>query len=488
MAQSKRLLVVAAITTVGTEDITLFMKNGDTMALAKDEYRTRQILEKVLPNAAVGKITDISIDSYKIMEQFSDLTKKRVQFFKVPKEFISKTKKLTATKIKKVGADVGDAEITDQETLVAVIDNKGVINGVENLETQIEHSIMTSPKGMMNFLQRMAKMIDTRGHTVEDLLKFMKLSDLPISDEGDIIAYKAVQSTDKTGVYVDCHSGRVTQKIGSYVFMDDKMVDANRSASCSNGLHICSRRYLRGFSGDKILICRIPPENFIAVPYGEPEKVRVSGYHILAEVNEVAYKALKSDKPVTTDLESARLVGEILVGKHINIIEKVEIRAPKGGNLAITKVAKTKIKKATRKPKKVVALDPNEQGKPKRSRKDANPMSTAEMNSKIRKSQAKAKKPDGPDDRIKAAVAAVKAGEKSKAEIAKEFGTSTRTLGRWVDKYGSEVSRFDGATPEQILALGAIEQGKTKAEAAALAKTSSRTIGRWMVKFNVTHP
>lgn len=484
MAKSKPLLVVAAITTVGTEDITLFMKNGETMSLPKDEYRTQQILQKVLPNAAIGKVTNLTVDSYKIHEEFQEATKQRVKFYSVPKEYVSSSRKLTVSGVKKVGSDLGDAEITDAETLIAIMDNKKIVHGVENLESQFQHSVMTSPTGMLNFLERLAKMIDTRGHTVEDLLKFMKLSDLPISDSGDIIAYKAVVGT-ATG-YVDCHTRLVKQKIGSYVHMDEDMVDPNRSQSCSQGLHICSRKYLRGFSGNKILICRIPPENFIAVPYGEPEKVRVSGYHILAEVNDLAYKALKSNKPITTDLESATLIGEILLGKHINITERVKIGAPKGGDLTVKKIAKKKLKNSSVIAEPAKAIEPLEK-KSKSKRKAVHKMSTTEMNKTIRESKA-AKKPAKADPRITKALADIKAGNLSKAEIAKKYDTSTRTLGRWVVKHSEAENRFEGATPQQVISLGAIEQGKSKAEAAVLGKTSSRTIGRWMEKYGVKHP
>ncbi len=235
---------------------------------------------------------------------------------------------------------------TEEHTIIAVVQNeKGedrIIPNMEDLKDHFAHaSKLGSTKGVELFLQRLTKIIDKRGHSVAELLNFMKRNDLPIADDGSIVAYKALaKQGNKEDVFVDHHSKKVAQKVGSYVFMAEKLVDHRRRTLCSTGLHIARRGYVGGFhSGYGVLtLVKIAPEAVIAVPTTEADKMRVCGYHIVARVPEAHRAQINANQPMTggENNDAARMLGAVLRGDHVGILEEVEIGGTMGGNLKIT--------------------------------------------------------------------------------------------------------------------------------------------------------
>lgn len=346
------LTVVAAIAAI--ESITLYLVDGTTKELKTNEYQTKEIIDKVLPNAALGKPTDIVLKEYSIQKNFEENTNNEITFYVVNKEQAYKVFedgiKFTQKDIQEI-IKTGSRDFkinSDKDTIIAHIDNK-IIPGMENLEAQFQRANETDSVGMAVFLKRLSKVINKRGHSIKELLNFMKNADLPIAEDGSIVAYKLLYK--KEDHFVDCHTRKVIQRVGDYVYMNEELVDLNRRTQCSTGLHIARRDYLKGFKGDVIVICKIAPEAVIAVPYNEPSKVRVAGYHIVAELDLNAMKLLKSNTPMTSDNKAAILLTNILKGNHINIVNHVEITEAYGGNISTTKVAKSNKPKQTIKTK-----------------------------------------------------------------------------------------------------------------------------------------
>lgn len=222
-----------------------------------------------------------------------------------------------------------------EETIVAVVGNK-VIPGAENLSNQlISASKLQDYTGFKVFMQRLSKVIDQRQHSVDDLLKFLGVADLPIADDGCIVMYKRLESKG-TGTYVDVHSKKVKQKVGSLVFMDQSLVDPNRRRDCSNGLHVATVGYLGSFSGDVTIIGKVRPEDVIAVPQGDASKMRVSGYHIIAELTPKQKSMVNSGRKLSDAEGGAALLNDVLRGNHIGITQHVEIKGHRGENVVIT--------------------------------------------------------------------------------------------------------------------------------------------------------
>lgn len=230
------------------------------------------------------------------------------------------------------GFSATDVEGAEETTVIAVLDDDTCIPGCEVLATQAQAVAagVGSGTGMENFLRR-AGMIK-RGHSVEDLLKFIQKGELPLADDGCVLVYKLLSKTNVEGVFVDCHSGNVKQRVGSYVHMAEKLVDPNRGQDCSNGLHVARRDYLRSFGGNVCVLAKLAPEDVIAVPQYDARKLRAKGYHIIAELSSTDRDRVKNDKP----MEDQVLLGNAIAGNHVGILELVEITQSKGGGLIVT--------------------------------------------------------------------------------------------------------------------------------------------------------
>ena len=259
------------------------------------------------------------------------------------------------------------ADDNEGETIIAVTNGR-VIPGVEQLKGQMAHASQHNAVGLNAFMERISKVIGERRHSVEDLLKFLEKGDLPLSDDGCVIAYKRLNRvSDKPGTFVDVHSKRVFQKVGSLVHMDVQMVDHNRAQDCSHGLHIARRGYLKSFSGDVTVICKIRPEDIIAVPQYDANKVRVCAYHIIAELTYEQARKVCTNLSMTDDEETKLLLGKLLAGDHTGITQFVKIGGHNGTNLTITEAeqavgvpeaaAEAYVEKAKKAPRKAESID-----------------------------------------------------------------------------------------------------------------------------------
>lgn len=430
-----------------TKKITFFLEDGSQKKYPSSDYRVAKVMERITPIINAGGIAEFELEDYSVHKVFEEQTGGMFRFVKVAaskiaslfgsKEEETKIQQERISDVISVG-NVNEPVESEKETLAVITPDGTVIPEMEKLEQQFARSIRTDSKGMEKFLNRLSKVIKNRGHSVQDLLTFLEKADLPITDEGDVIAYKRLRGTNQKGVFVDCHSGNVKQQVGSYVFMDEKMVDPNRRNECSQGLHIARRAYLSSFYGDIMVICRIPPENFIAVPSYDANKVRVSGYHILAEVPGEGAKALLKNRPMTDDPASAKLLTALLRGDHIGITEMVEIGGPKGTKITITpKGEPLKLTNpVSTEEAPTPALDSDEQ---------IPALNLKEINKRMRE-QDEAEAELTEEQRT---AKNLLAQGFSKRQIANDVGTSTRTLGRWIDKFGWEVSDKEQKTPEK---------------------------------------
>jgi hypothetical protein len=116
----------------------------------------------------------------------------------------------------------------------------------------------------------------------EDLYGFLEACSLPITEDGHFLAYKRVGKN-----YMDCHTGAIDNSVGKIVEMPRESVDADRSRTCSAGLHVCSRSYLGSIAGEHIMVCKINPRDVVSVPvdYGNA-KMRVCRYEVIAELKD----------------------------------------------------------------------------------------------------------------------------------------------------------------------------------------------------------
>lgn len=411
-----KIRIKAAV--VDTRNLKLYLEDGTTMKIPQGDPRLAQIIHESKNDLNAGRIAEIEIaveNAGNNFSQFEERSSGFVRFFRVTKSALAGIfsnnsdsdpereqgqagplpemvlGQMIPTDLDKALEEImANAQpmindhIKETETVVAMVDNKP-IPGVETLARQIKYAIEhNSLEGVERFLARLAKVIDDRRHSVEDLLKFIERGDLPIADDGSIIIYKvlrrSLQVGAKPGEYVDCYTKQIVQRCGSYVCMDSKLVDPDRHRECSNGLHVARREYLRSFSGDVCVLAKVAPEDVIAVPLKDPNKMRVRGYHILFELTHAMHQQLKLNMPITKHEAGQKLLARAMSGDHSSPIERVEIRGKGGADIVTTKLVsgetyasrtaapkstnpkqKTKPKAA---PKKSKAIDISESTKP----------------------------------------------------------------------------------------------------------------------------
>lgn len=306
--------------------VTLYLDSGNEINLRMDSGRTREIMNKITPILAQGKSVEINTDDFSIERIIEKRTNGVVKFFR-------RVKSALGLGSREETYDIG---LKEDEEIVAVVNGKE-IPGVERIQKQMERAAYgKDAKGFQRFMERLASVVEERGHSVDELLSFMRKGDLPIADDGTIIAYKLLYKREDC--FVDPHTKKVTQKIGSFVAMDPKLIDPDKRKECSTGLHVGRRDYMGSFSGDTMMLIKVRPEDVIAVPYNESSKMRVAGYHIVAKLNDEGKNLIKQNLPMTKDLESAKLLGNVVAGAHIGIKENVVIGGPYGSDIRVIPV------------------------------------------------------------------------------------------------------------------------------------------------------
>ncbi len=373
------ILIVGAV--VDIHNLTMYKTDGDTIVIPQGDPRIRDLVAKLVPalESSAGNYL-LTADDMAGANHYADAQEKTngfVRFFKMAKSklkeiaekfcepvapvALGKTsgepeKNPTAVNKKLPPEDQrpltrGEAAVAEimasartpdeqnfhvvneeEETIVAVTEDNTVIPDVQQLSVQMQavSEGITSGEGMKRFLERTASV--KRGHSVEDLLKFIQKGELPLADDGTVLVYKRLESTNEAGVFVDVHSKRVRQRVGSFVHMDEHMVDPNRSQDCSNGLHVARRDYLNAFSGDVTVLAKLAPEDVIAVPRYDARKLRAKGYHIIAVLSKEDAQRVCKNQP----MQDTELLANAVAGNHVGILEYVKITEAKGGGLIVT--------------------------------------------------------------------------------------------------------------------------------------------------------
>lgn len=143
-------------------------------------------------------------------------------------------------------------------------------------------------QNLINFANKVANNQSRR--CIEGLYDFLQANDIEIDEEGFVICFKKVREN-----YMDVHSGTFLNTVGSIVQMDRRAVNDDPNKTCSAGLHVCSEAYLGSFSGDRVMICKVDPADFVAIPYDYysnngnglvKAKARVCRYEVIGEIND----------------------------------------------------------------------------------------------------------------------------------------------------------------------------------------------------------
>lgn len=149
--------------------------------------------------------------------------------------------------------------------------------------------------GFNKFLEKLSK--NPHRESMQDLLEFLSKNNLPLNNDGDILAFKALNcNADKE--YVDYHTGLVKQKVNDRVSMPRSLVEFNKEQTCSFGLHVADFSYANDFyrgNGDLFLV-KIHVKDVVSVPMDTNSKIRVKSYDLLYKFTDEERNLLKNGK------------------------------------------------------------------------------------------------------------------------------------------------------------------------------------------------
>ena len=399
------------------DKITLYTVEGQVLVLKNDGPHDTEKLAEFLVNKLDGKsVVEINLNDYLALHRAI-----------VPEGYEDKGIVMT-----QVIDGVEVQGIFYPSKVAVAVQHEGekvIIPKVENLEKHALRANAENSPAVRNFLRRIAPVVKDRRYSAEDLMDFIKKSELPLTNDGMIIGYKKVKQK-ANGKFVDVYSGQVEQQVGSRVWMDADKVDPSRAKSCSNGLHVANLGYLSGFGGTHTLIVLVDPADFIAVPHGETNKARVCSYDVIGVMTTRGHQLLSSGNFVQKDQTFESVIKDAVAGRHAQPFERVQV-----GDKCVLGVTSME------------GLAPA-------------PVQLEETTAETKESSGQSLNVDPP------------APEAKKKDIVKMAKTASGKM-PWTN-----------APAEVLNAFTALRSGASKADAARAGNTSTRTLGRWETKYD----
>jgi hypothetical protein len=135
-------------------------------------------------------------------------------------------------------------------------------------------------KPLLNFWNKLQNNPSYRN--VQGLFEFLELKGYPITESGDIIAYKGVRAD-----WMDRYSGTISNKIGETVKIPRNQVNDNPELECQKGLHVADYTFASSYSGNDghMIMVSVNPEHIVSFPSAYHfTKLRVCEYTVLSEV------------------------------------------------------------------------------------------------------------------------------------------------------------------------------------------------------------
>jgi hypothetical protein len=194
------------------------------------------------------------------------------------------------------------AKLTARFEDVEVRDNTVFYKGDPVHGVIVERILQFRDQGldMMPLVKFLAKlMLNPSKRAVDELYSFLEHKNLPITDNGNFLAYKGVDAN-----YWSIHSGNVKllkgrannnghifNGIGEEIQIPRNQVDDNKEHHCSYGLHAGTLEYANGFRSDdgKVVIVEIDPADVVSIPSDcECQKLRTCRYKVVDEYKGVA--------------------------------------------------------------------------------------------------------------------------------------------------------------------------------------------------------
>ena len=158
---------------------------------------------------------------------------------------------------------------------------------------------------ILNFIEKL--MFNPSKNSVDQLYSFLSYKSLPLTEAGNIIAYKGVDSDyyskhgNKNTIVITGvvnENGCILNKIGETIEVARNCVDDNKDNHCSNGLHVGSYDYAKDWAGNNghLMMVEFNPCDAVSVPTDcNFQKLRTSKYKVIGEV---PFERIKQEAPL----------------------------------------------------------------------------------------------------------------------------------------------------------------------------------------------
>jgi hypothetical protein len=116
---------------------------------------------------------------------------------------------------------------------------------------------------------------------VDELYTFLEHRALPITDNGNFLAYKAVRED-----FTDKHTGKFLNTVDAVLEMPRNKVDDDKNVGCSYGFHAGTVEYAKDFLGGHghLMIVEINPADVVSIPTDcQFQKLRTCKYKVVGE-------------------------------------------------------------------------------------------------------------------------------------------------------------------------------------------------------------
>jgi len=134
------------------------------------------------------------------------------------------------------------------------------------------------PTLICNFWEKLQKNPSKR--SVDQLWPFLQQQGIPLTKEGNFLAYKGVRRD-----YKDAHSGTYDNSPGAVHEMPRNKISDDPNEACHEGFHVGALEYARGFS-ERVVVCEVDPADVVCVPYDYScQKMRVTKYKVIGNHN-----------------------------------------------------------------------------------------------------------------------------------------------------------------------------------------------------------